>query len=38
MTKLKNARDEYDFNKVLTSDDRIVVMEEGPAKPKVIYG
>ena len=38
MTKLKDARDEYRFNKVWTSDGRIMVMEEGSAKPKVIYG
>ena len=38
MTKLKDARDEYGFNKVWTSDGRIMVMEEGSAKPKVIYG
>ena len=38
MTKLKDARDEYGFNKVWTSDDRIMVMEKGSAKPKVIYG
>ena len=38
MTKLKDVRDEYGFNKVWTSDGRIMVMEEGSAKPKVIYG
>ena len=38
MAKLKNARDEYGFNKVWTSDDRIMVMEEGSTKPKVIHG
>ena len=38
MTKLKHARDEYVFNKVWISDGRIMVMEEGLAKPKVIYG
>ena len=31
-------RDKYGFNKVWTSDDRIMVMEEGSAKPKVMYG
>ena len=29
MTKLKDARDEYGFSKVWTSDGRIMVMEEG---------
>ena len=38
MTKLKDARDEYGFNKVWTSDGRIRKMEKGSAKPKVIYG
>ena len=38
MTKLKDPRDEYGFNKVWTSDGRIMVMEKGSAKPKVIYG
>ena len=38
MAKLKDARDEYGFNKVWTSDDRTMVMEEGSAKPKVFYG
>ena len=38
MTKLKDVRDEYGFNKVWTSDGRIMVMKEGSAKPKVIYG
>ena len=38
MIKLKDARDEYGFNKVWTSDGRIVVMEEGSAKLRVIYG
>ena len=38
MAKLKNARDEYGFNKVWTSADRIMVMEEGSTKPKVIHG
>ena len=38
MTKLKHARDEYGFNKVWISDGRIMVMEEGLGKPKVIYG
>ena len=37
MTELKDARDEYGFNKVWTSDSRIMVIEEGSAKPKVIY-
>ena len=38
MAKLKDVRDEYAFNKLWTSDGRIMVMEEGSAKPKVIYG
>ena len=38
MTKLKDARDEYGFKKIWTSDGRIMVMEEGSAKPKVIHG
>ena len=38
MTKLKDVRDEYGFNKVWTSNGRIMVMKEGSAKPKVIYG
>ena len=38
MTKLKDARDDFDFNKFWTSDGSIMVMEEGSAKPKVIYG
>ena len=38
MTKLKDARDEYGFNKIWTSDGRIMVIEEESAKPKVIYG
>ena len=38
MTKLKDARDEYGFNKVWTSDGRIMAMEEESAKPKIIYG
>ena len=38
MIKLKDARDEYGFNKVWTPDGRIVVMEEGSAKLRVIYG
>ena len=37
MAKLKDARDEYGFNKVWISDGRIMVMEEGSAKPKVIH-
>ena len=37
MAELKDARDEYGFNKVWTSDSRIMVIEEGSAKPKVIY-
>ena len=32
------ARDEYGFNKVWTSDSRIMVIEEGSAKPRVVYG
>ena len=38
MAKLKDARDEYELYKVWTSDGRIMVMEEGSAEPKVIYG
>ena len=38
MVKLKDARDEYGFNKVWISDGRIMMMEEGSDKPKVIYG
>ena len=38
LTKLKDVRDEYGFHKVWTSDGRIMVMEEGSTKPKVIYG
>ena len=38
MKKLKDARGECGFNKVWTSDGRIMVMAEGSAKPKVIYG
>ena len=38
LAKLKDARGEYGFNKVWTSDGRIMVMEKGSAKPKVIYG
>ena len=38
IAKLKNARDEYSFHKVWSSDGRIMVMEEGSAKPEVIYG
>ena len=38
MTKLKDARDEYGFNKFWTSDGRVMVMEEGSAKPTVLYG
>ena len=37
MAQLKDARDKYGFNKVWISDGRIMVMEEGSAKPKVIY-
>ena len=36
MAELKDARDEYGFNKVWTSDSRIMVIEEGSAKPKII--
>ena len=36
--KVKDTRDEYEFNKFWTSDGRIVVMEEGSAKPKARYG
>ena len=38
MAKLKDARDEYWFNKVWTSNGSIMVIEHGSAKPKVIYG
>ena len=37
IAKLKDARDEFGFNKVWTSNYRIMLMEEGSAKPKVIY-
>ena len=37
MAKLKGARDEYQFNKVWTSDGKIMMMEERSAKPKVMY-
>ena len=36
--KVKDTRDEYEFNKFWTSDGRIVLMEEGSAKPKAMYG
>ena len=38
ISKLKDARDEYRFNKVWASDGRIMVMEEGSTKLEVIYG
>ena len=38
IAKLKDARDEYSFNKVWSSDGRIIVMEEGSDKPEVTYG
>ena len=38
MPKSKDARDEDGFNKVWTLDGRIMMMEEGSAKPKVIHG
>ena len=38
MAKLKDARDGYEFGTIWNSDGRIMVMEEGSAKPKVIYG
>ena len=38
ISKLKDARDEYGFNKVWASDGRIMVMEEGSTKLEVIYG
>ena len=37
MTKLKDARDDFGFNRVWTSDGSIMVMEEGSTKPKVKY-
>ena len=36
--KVKDTRDEYEFNKFWTSDGRIVLMEEGSSKPKAMYG
>ena len=30
--------DEYGFNKIWTSDGRIIVMEERSTNPKAIYG
>ena len=38
ISKSKDARDDYGFNKVWASDGRIMVMEEGSAKREVIYG
>ena len=38
MPKSKDARDDDGFNKVWTLDGRIMMMEEGSAKPKVIHG
>ena len=38
ISKLKDARDKYGFNKVWASDGRIMVMEEGSTKLEVIYG
>ena len=38
MAKLKDVRDEYRFDKVWTSDGRIMVMKKGSAKSKIIYG
>ena len=38
MTKLKDARDEYGFGKIWTSDRRIMVIEEEPTKSEVLYG
>ena len=35
IAKLKDARDEYGFNKVSISDGRIMVMEDGSGKTKV---
>ena len=38
ISKSKDARDDYGFNKVWASDGRIMVMEEGSAKREVICG
>ena len=38
MGKLKNATSKCDFNKVWTSDGRVMLMEKGCTKPKVICG
>ena len=38
MVQLKDARDEYGFNKIWTSDGRNIAMEERSNKPRVIYG
>ena len=38
MVKLKDARDEYEFNKIWTSDGRNIAREQRSAKPRVIYG
>ena len=38
MVKLKDARDEYGFNKIWTSDGRNIAMKERSTKPRVIYG
>ena len=37
-TKLKDARGEYGFGKIWTSDRRIMVIEEEPTKSEVLYG
>lgn len=36
--KLKDAKDEYGFNKIWTSDSGIMVMEKEPTKPELLYG
>ena len=38
MVKLKDAGDEYGFNKIWTSDGKNIAMEERYTKPRVIYG
>lgn len=38
MVKLKDARDEYEFNKIWTSYGRNIAREQRSTKPRVIYG
>ena len=38
MVKLKDARDEYEFNKIWTYDGRNIAREQRSTKPRVIYG